>query len=694
MVKTTAAIIAGVVLGILATLAVTRFDPSSDQSADEVVRDIADVPKMALVTAEKHRDERYARLTSVEEVVALPTEFARADALHSLAGRSDSGGVQSLIFEANRIADDVERANLLSILFFRLAETDPQSALALARTDPFKAARSIERTVWRAWARKDLDDALFAAKTQVSEAHQRSAAQGLYAAFGFMGNETTEHIEAELGIGPDRFSRGRYLYQLADKSTAEAIAFINGLERGVEQQEYVSWLANYVSLQDPTAALRYADLFAVASDSKRYRTIINNNIARENPEATIDRLLASVQMQTSGEFQSAIRALASTDIDALKMYFEQARSSEARQMIGAAIASQLAEADPLEALTWARANEKQNAPYLQMSVLARIAETDWQFALAEARNMPNTRMRSNVISYVLGHVAKDDPADAVAILDQLEDPKQKLEAGQRLISNWIYQDPDAAIDWILAQDNETARELIQTSAHNLVSLNPDAAIKLLPRLDAKTQLSLRQQIAHELATQRSPGEAQAFIRQFEGQPGYARLQASVIAGVAEADITTAKLLADQLADSDARDRAYVQVIAQHAGNDPAEAARWLNSVNDAGQRGHAAGQLAARWYQIDPAEAVRWVNSLPAGSSRDDAIMRMSFQWRDATAEQDKLIASIKDRGKRSQAKMQQIQRVMQADSARARRLLEDEDIPADKREQIEAMISQYGSRF
>ena len=70
---------------------------------------------------------------SIEEVVALPTEFARSSALYAIAGRSDSADVQNLIFEANRIADDEERVRLLGILFFRLAETDPRSALALAR---------------------------------------------------------------------------------------------------------------------------------------------------------------------------------------------------------------------------------------------------------------------------------------------------------------------------------------------------------------------------------------------------------------------------------------------------------------------------------------------------------------------------------------------------------------------------------
>ncbi len=81
----------------------------------------------------KHREDRYEALQSIDQIYVLPSEFGRAEALYALAGRSDSGGVQNLIFEANRIANSEERSGALNILFFRLAELDPQSALARVR---------------------------------------------------------------------------------------------------------------------------------------------------------------------------------------------------------------------------------------------------------------------------------------------------------------------------------------------------------------------------------------------------------------------------------------------------------------------------------------------------------------------------------------------------------------------------------
>lgn len=685
MTRTMAALMGGVLLGILAMFAVARFGAPSVLLSDELFRDIADVPKMAQEVAEKHRDEQFASLTSVEALIALPTEFARSEAMYALASRSNSDGVQNLIFEATRIADEVERARLLGILFFRLAEIDPHSALALARTDYFNAMTSIERTVWYAWARKDLEDALFVASTQISIAHQKSAAQSLYAAFGFMGNETTERIEAELGIGPDRSTRGRYLYSLADKSPADAIAFINGLEYGKEQQEYVSWLAYYVSSRDPGAALPYADLFTIATYRKQYKNVINDNIARANPRAIIDRWLESGHSDPfSSEFHSAVSALTSTDVDAAKQYFELARSNDDRRTLGSAIAVELAKKDPVDALAWARANETKNSPILQRSVLLYIAQSDPQLALAKALETPNAQMRSNLVSNVVQHIAQNDPVAAVAHLDQIPDGQQKIESSQYLVSWWARTDPDAAIDWVFSQDKDTAGQMAQVVANRLLRDDIDAAIRLLPRMDEGNQESLRLQIAQRLAASGPPGEAQYFIQQFEGKPGYDQLQASLISGLAETDPPMAKQLADQLADGAARDRAYVQVISQHAQTNPIEATRWLSSVSDENLRGAATGQLAQQWYQYDPSAASRWVADLPAGSSRDDAIVQVSSQWRKSSVEQEQLIASIEDRDKRSQAKLRRIYNLMHTNPAKARKLLMDEDISSVQRQRAE----------
>ena len=105
--------------------------------------------------------------------------------------------------------------------------------------------------------------------------------------------------------------------------------------------------------------------------------------------------------------------------------------------------------------------------------------------MTEALNTPNDQMRSNMVRIVVQQVARSDPANAVAILDQIEDRQQKIEASQHLMSSWIHQDPEAAIAWILGQDKETAGRMIQMAAFGLVDNDIDAAIRLLPRIERR-----------------------------------------------------------------------------------------------------------------------------------------------------------------------------------------------------------------
>ena len=128
------------------------------QTTTEVVRDIQDVPRKTEVETVSHREERFAPLTTIEEILALPPEIDRTAALHDIAGRSDSAQVQNLIDQVNRVTDAFDRRGGFDILFSRLTDLDPQSALAIATQTPYADEPSIEATVWRSWALRDLGD--------------------------------------------------------------------------------------------------------------------------------------------------------------------------------------------------------------------------------------------------------------------------------------------------------------------------------------------------------------------------------------------------------------------------------------------------------------------------------------------------------------------------------------------------------
>ena len=181
----------------------------------------------------------------------------------------------------------------------------------------------------------------------------------------------------------------------------------------------------------------------------------------------------------------------------------------------------------------------------------------------------------------------------------------------------------------------------------------------------------------------------SFIRQFEGEPGYSSLQAAVIKGIAQRDVMSARQMAAQLPDGDAKDSAYAQIVQARAASHPQEAIAWLDLIGDESQRGRAASGIVGQWYENDPAGAQRWVQNLPPGSVRDDAISGLVNQWHDYGREQEELIASITDDGKRNQARLRQIYNLIRRDPGRTYELMEQTDLPEYDRQRLETWIKQ-----
>jgi hypothetical protein len=679
-------LLCGALIGALLTYVLVS--PRGEPPATDVIRDIVVVEKMTEAVAEEHRKDRYEALQSVEEIYALPSAFARAEALYALAGRSESGAVQNLIFEANRVADPEDRSGALNILFFRLTELDPQSALVLSRGDSLRGDRNQERRVWVSWARRDLNAAMAAAKADPSETARNFATQSMFLAFGYMGNETTALIEEEMGIEPDRSTRGRFIYRLADESPAKAIAFINQLESGTRQEEYVSWLAYYLAPRDPERALSYAVLF----DSKRYQeayeSIVGSQVAIADPTVVMERLAAGDRSGLSrDEIYGAIRGIAKGDPDVAMAYYDQLQSTEEKYSLVDAIINSMANRDIDEALRWARSNETGTMPTPEMQVLRHIATRDLHRAIQEANNMADSGTRDSVLAEVIQIAAQRNPADAVKNMHLIKNPDLRDGAAQTAVHHWLRQDATEAVDWLLAQDADTANEYLG-SPRSIARYNVDAAIRLLPIVDEDKQRAWRNQIAKGIATTRSAAEAMAFIRQFEGQTGYGSLQASVISGVAQSDIVTARQMADQLPNGDAKDSTYAQLIQARSATHPQEALTWIELISSEQHRGRAAASVASQWHTRDAAAAQSWADGLPAGPVRDDAIVGLVSQWRNFGPEQESLLASISNKGKRSQAMLQHMYTVARRNPVRARELLEKAELADYERERVETYLN------
>jgi hypothetical protein len=685
------ALIAGASAGSLVTRWYQARHPSV--APPTLVRDLVASPAMPEAVVEQHRKDNFSALGGVPEIMQLPGAFTRSEALHVLAGRADGAAVQGHIFAAARIADDVEREQALGILFARLAEIDPASALALARTAHFAGMRSIESTVWSTWARKDFDAAVFAAKTQTTSLSQNFAAQALYAAFGFMGNDITDRIEAELGIGPDRAQRARYLYRLADGSPVEAIDYINAMAPGTEKSWNVNWLAYYLALGDPEGAQAFATRFETSAERQQFSDVLAAEAARANPRLVIDRLMASGSAGNTTEFHSAIQALAETDPETADAYFHSARNPQMRQMIGFGIVGALAATDPAAAIAWARENDRSGNDNFEMVAVMALARLDPERALVEAQNGTNAGMRESLVGNVVMTVAADDPRKALMMTQSLEDPRLRDSGELHVAQAWLSQDPDAALAWLETLDDAKARAIIDNSGWSLLHSDVDAAMRLLPRVSEENQHHWRAQIAARLSQTRSPDDALAFIRQFEGEPNFPQLQAEVVGSIAVTDVARARQLADQLGDAASRDSAYLHIAMQQAAQSPPDALLTAQQIGNVHVRAQATASAITQAARQDPDAARRMVTQLPPGPARDITIVQVMSDWSNLES-MEGLIETMEDPDLRSQAKLNRLYYAAQTDPDRARALLADPDIPAETREEVKAMLENGGTRI
>ncbi len=646
------------------------------------------MPTYSAADLEMARDSNFVYINEIEDILALPTEFSRREAMYILAGRSDADRLQKLIFDGESISDRTVREVMLNILFIRLAEADPQTALALARLEPYKRDDSFENAIWRTWARNDLDDAIFAVKTQTSRSYQEDAAQSLYAAYGYMGSEQTEHIAQELGIEPNRQTRLRFLRTLLEDSPRRVIDYISEESSALRRREYINWLAYALDTQDQRMALSYAEFFAANSDRALYLDLVEDRFARLNPIVTLQQALAANDVGPNSDFHSALQELASKDIAVAMNFYRQIDVPQAKMMAAFVIANELATSDPAAALDWVRSLDGVRKQQIEGALLARIAESNPEFALEAAATLPSTQRLSSV-SNILMTVIRTDPALALELLASLPENANKSRIQGQVGQAWLMSDPTAAIEWLKTLDRHEASRIAASATGQLARAQPETSFQLLALLDEPQRIRAAKALVGQFASAGDVSRARALIEEYKDQKGFENIEVSFVTGLARHDSHTATQLALQLQDDKERSQALSSIAASIANDDPARAVSLLPNITDPANRKKALQTIAGRWYRSDPDAALRWVHSMPIGEGRDSAIARMTMDFDGIGRRELELIDSIADSKSRTSAKQMAVVRLARTDQAAAIRLLEGLDIPeADKvkyRERIQS---------
>jgi hypothetical protein len=457
-------------------------------------------------------------LNSVQDAMDLPGGFAQLDALYSLAASSDAMEIQGFVYEADELEDAISRRSALIVLFSRLVEVDPRSAVAISRGPRFANDRRYETEVWTEWARIDMPAALSAATKITGAADKNLVAQALFSANRRADFAVMQEIIDELGVRPDRNSQTQFAVQLSNRSRKEALDYINSIPSQSEQQSIANTVGTYLGRRDAVEARKVADRLRSPQTRLAYLANVERGAGARDPRAAVDRALSNpVAAMRVIETSNAMKEYARVDARGAAAYVKKIDNQTLRLAVENSIVGPMAMQDPDFAMQWAQKQDPKGRRGLYSVALAQTAVADPDAAFASAMAVDDRAPRQLAMQRVLSVVGQLEPKRAVGMLDRIRDEEDLLKAHSMVAQSWIKSDPDAAIDWLTGDPRLNEPAFCMEIAPVLVEADVYAAQRLLSRLDGRSAQILQTRIASTLVTEHTVQETMAFINEIDDE---------------------------------------------------------------------------------------------------------------------------------------------------------------------------------
>ncbi len=703
MKKTVLVLSLGVVLGAAAGYGLSRQDSGllleeGRFAENPPPRDLVDKDNVTAEAVETLRKAQFSSIRTIEDTLALPTDFAETEALYALAGRSSASELQDLIYQAARIREHQDRNYAVGILLARLTELDPRSAVAIAASPLLAGPYPHERQVWIAWARLDFDAALEAA-SETSGPRRHRVAQALYRSLRQIDPVRDDAILDALGARASLEVISQRVAWLAEDSPSTAVGYIESLKTSSEQrravQAFATSLSGRLARDGQESAQAVADLFGSAALGRQFLTMVRYRMLQNDPETVLSALQASGQLgqqRRLDEVIAAIGQLARQDPERARAIVDEFDGERRKQALQS-VASLLVEVDPEATLEWVRARDDSPGQLVMVGVLTQLARSNPDLALVEAELIGNRIVRDRAVAAIVQSAANADPEKASTLLAMLDKTSHRRQALQHIATRWATIDLDGAMAWQSGLPEHERRQVLQQMATSLLRTDIDAAISLLPGLDEPVAVGLASSIASALGQRRSYDEAMAFVERYRGQPQYDALKIQAVTSLAASDPDRAIAVLQGMPRGQQHDQVVGLIAQRIAADDPDKALRLSDGIADDEARSQTRALIVQGWFANDPARALQFLNTLPAGAERD-TIAASSATALGAADPQSamQVFDSIGNPALRSQAIASYAMQIYRNDPVRAERLLSEADIDPALREQYLQMLRQSRS--
>ena len=278
------------------------------------------------------------------------------------------------------------------------------------------------------------------------------------------------------------------------------------------------------------------------------------------------------------------------DPDAAMIEFAAVESKALREGILSHVSQTLTSNNPDAAIRWVESLSSTEKARYMPQMLRGLSQSDPERAIQLALAGASQQERETRLNSIMLTVSHFDPQLALKHVSQLPAGEQQQGIYRNIAKNWMNSDQDAAMAWIETLSGEEYNFAASGAAVMVAHRNPQLAETMISRLPAGKQSEAIQQVAHGFSYQ-DPEAAMAWLMRFRNTSGFDQNVSNVVRFVAQRNPQGAMDMAAGLGEGQ-RLQAIKDVLPRWVGMDASSAAQWVNTLPSGASKDNALVTLA------------------------------------------------------------------------------------------------------
>ena len=584
---------------------------------------------------------------------------------------------------------------MFSACFSRLAEINPQDAMAVAEQLNDQKKYIAMYAIFQEWSASDAEGALDVAltiedkrikNTVISSAligvaksnperafklaQENKANQALYSIVSQWAE--SDPVAAlgkcdELPGDQKRWAMTSVISQWAQKDLAAVQTYIDGVEDTSDQQAMISGLINTLASTDQDKAFELLAQNESIATSDQMSGIIYN-LGQQAPEKTLQWINnSSLDEKKKDLTRNVLSAWFNSDEDEAIAYFEAIVDADIKAAAGEGILQQLSHRDPKRYLElYEKMGSEGENNWTYRSALRKLAVEDLDYAKTYLDSIEDPKLKKEALESVMSGLSKENPDAAIEMANALDDEGEREAALAEVYEDIASENPQKVAEVFLQRGMKSIGDYdVGDFVYRYADKDIEGAKAFVDQIEDRTLWNGAVSRLLSSWSNKDPIEAAQFAFTQEPTKGIESAMWSIGRELGEKDPQKGVDLAlsqPQSSISDAMmknvlnkwvnedlegaiaainripsDRVdltvYGEVAEKYAETDPQQGINWISTLTDEAQINRSIYTLVDKWVEKSPDDVANYVNSIPSGNQRDSAVRSMVYNFDDAEPE-------------------------------------------------------------